>query len=152
MKVHIRHPQLEHESTISINSNIDNILSNLPTDLVQTEGDEYVPSYNVDENVELKTTIDNVENSLKLYLLYDNYNVKTKVINNDLKNKYSFQTKELKNKLEEKDKLYNIILNNKDIIIKNKKIKTYLLVFIILFLISILVLSYLFYKKYYSSV
>ena len=143
---------LEHESTISINSNIDNILSNLPTDLVQTEGDEYVPSYNVDENVELKTTIDNVENSLKLYLLYDNYNVKTKVINNDLKNKYSFQTKELKNKLEEKDKLYNIILNNKDIIIKNKKIKTYLLVFIILFLISILVLSYLFYKKYYSSV
>ena len=150
---------LDHESNISINSNIDNILSMLPTDIVQTEGNNYDEDDDEDDDPSntnadktLKTITDNVENALKLYLLYDNYSVKTNVINNDLKNKYSLQSKDLKNKIEERDKLYNTILNNKDILIKNKKINTYLLVFIILFLIAILILGYLFYKKYYSSV
>lgn len=55
-----------------------------------------------------------MESNMNMYLLYDNYDDKNKVILDDLKKKTAIQTKELKDLTETRDKLKIIVDNTKD--------------------------------------
>lgn len=114
--------------------------SSLPNTLVESQP-------NIQDNG-LNDLINKVKTSLNIYKLYDNYNIETNVINNDLTNKKNLQLKELKLKIQENDKLYNHILHSKYKLNKNKKINLYLLIFIIILVIAILILGILIYIKY----
>ena len=100
---------------------------------------------------EIKKDLEEIENAYKLYLLYDNYKVKNKVMNEDLNKKFRNQTKNIKNSYEVLDKI-NINIKQLEQSILNKKRTQKILNFIIAILvIIILVLAFLIYKKKFAN-
>ena len=97
---------------------------------------------------ETSELLDNIKMSLDMYLLYDNYNVKNKVILKDINKKLINQNTEIKKKHEEIDGLkfeYDHIKIKLD---KHRSIRKYLLLFILIMVVLILVMIGLLYIKY----
>ena len=97
---------------------------------------------------ETSELLDNIKMSLDMYLLYDNYNVKNKVILKDINKKLINQNSEIKKKHEEIDglKFENDHIRNK--LDKHRSIRKYLLLFILIMVVLILVMIGLLYIKY----
>ena len=99
----------------------------------------------IKENSEL---LDNIKMSLDTYVLYDNYNLKHKVLVTDLSKKLENQNKKIKNKSEEIDtlsfKINDIKINSK----KNNNIKLILLIGIIILVIFISIICIFIYLKF----
>ena len=91
--------------------------------------------------------LDKIKISLDMYLLYDNYNVKHKVMITDLSKKLENQNKNIKGKSEEIDilnyKLKDINMNTD----KNNNTKLLLIIGIIILIILIIIISVLIYLK-----
>lgn len=91
--------------------------------------------------------LDKIKISLDMYLLYDNYNLKHKVLIKDLSKKLNNQNNKLKGKSEEIDilnyKLNDVKINTQ----KNNKTKSLLMVGIIMLIILIVILGILIYLK-----
>ena len=91
--------------------------------------------------------LDKIKISLDMYLLYDNYNVKHKVMLSDLSKKLQNQNKNIKVKSEEIDvlnyKLNDIKINTQ----KNNKTFLLLIIGIIILIILISILCFLIYLK-----
>ena len=88
-----------------------------------------------------------LETTLKLSLLFDNYENKNNVIINDLNKKYKSQNKEIKQLYENKDKIKNIIQIYREKIDNNLSIKKRLkiiniILFIIIVLMSIVIIKF----------
>ena len=88
---------------------------------------------------DIKKDLDEIENAYKLYLLYDNYKVKNKVMNEDLNKKFRNQTKNIKNGYEVVDKI-NISIKQLEQSILNKKRTQKILNFTIAILVIIILL------------
>lgn len=91
--------------------------------------------------------LDKIKMSLDMYVLYDNYNLKHKVLVTDLSKKLENQNKEIKGKSEEIDtlnfKINDIKINSK----KNNNIKLVLLIGIIIIIILIPIICIFIYLK-----
>ena len=91
--------------------------------------------------------LDKIKISLDMYLLYDNYNLKHKVLVTDLSKKLELQNKNIKGKSEEIDilnyKLKDINMNTD----KNNNTKLLLIICIIIFIILIIIIGFLIYLK-----
>ena len=91
--------------------------------------------------------LDKIKISLDMYVLYDNYNVKHKVMITDLSKKLENQNKYLKGRSEEIDvlnyKLKDLKINNQ----KDKKTNLLLIIGIIILIILICILCFLIYLK-----
>lgn len=91
--------------------------------------------------------LDKIKISLDMYLLYDNYNLKHKVLVTDLSKKLELQNKNIKGKSEEIDilnfKINDIKMNTKT----NNNTKLLLIIGIIILALLISILSILIYVK-----
>jgi len=91
--------------------------------------------------------LDKIKMSLDMYVLYDNYNLKHKVLITDLSKKLENQNKEIKGKSEEIDtltfKINDIKINSK----KNNNIKLVLLIGISILVILIPIICIFIYLK-----
>jgi len=91
--------------------------------------------------------LDKIKISLDMYLLYDNYNVKHKVMIKDLSKKLENQNKNIKDKSEEIDilnfKLKDIKINTN----KNNNTKLLLIIGVIILIILIIIIGFLIYLK-----
>jgi len=91
--------------------------------------------------------LDKIKISLDMYLLYDNYNLKHKILIKDLSKKLNNQNNSLKGKSEEIDvlnyKLNDIKINTQ----KNNKTNLLLILGIIMLIILIIIISILIYVK-----
>jgi hypothetical protein len=91
--------------------------------------------------------LDKIKMSLDMYVLYDNYNLKHKVLVTDLSKKLENQNKEIKGKSEEIDTLTFKINDIKSNSKKNSNIKLLLLIGIIILVILIgLICIYIYLK------
>ena len=96
----------------------------------------------------LLNNLEKIKASMDMYLLYDNYNLKNNVIIKDLEKKIRNQNGDVKTDDEKIYKLKFNINNLKENIEKNKNIKLYLLIVIILALLLIIIFSVLLYLKF----
>ena len=99
----------------------------------------------IKENSEL---LDKIKMSLDMYVLYDNYNIKHKVLVKDLSKKLENQNKKIKNKSEEIDTLNFKINDIKKNSNKNSNIKLILLISIILLIILIGIICIFIFLKF----
>ena len=100
---------------------------------------------------DIKKDLEEIEQAYKLYLLYDNYKVKNKVMNEDLNKKFKNQNRSIKDGYESVDKI-NVNINQLELTILNKKRTQKILNFIITILVVIiLVLAFLIYKKKFAN-
>ena len=99
----------------------------------------------IKENSEL---LDKIKMSLDMYVLYDNYNIKHKVLVTDLSKKLENQNKKIKNKSEEIDTLNFKINDIKKNSNKNSNIKLILLISIILLIILIGIICIFIFLKF----
>jgi len=96
---------------------------------------------------DIRKKLDEIENAYKLYLLYDNYKIKNKVMNKDLNKKYKNQNKNIKSGYESVDKI-KVIIKDLELSILNKKRNQKILNFILVIVIlMVLVIAFLLYKK-----
>lgn len=92
--------------------------------------------------------LDKIKMSLDMYVLYDNYNLKHKVLITDLSKKLENQKKDIKNKSEEID-ILNVKINDIKIETnKNNNIKLFLRIGIILLVILIGIIIILLYLSF----
>ena len=95
--------------------------------------------------------LDKIQMSLDMYVLYDNYNLKHKVLDIDLSKKLENQNKEIKGKSEEIDTLnfkINYIKNKSK---KNSNIKLLILIGIIILVILIPIICIFIYLKFIAN-
>jgi ABC-type antimicrobial peptide transport system permease subunit len=89
----------------------------------------------------------NLEASLKTYILFNNYENKNEVIIKDLNKKLINQDKEVKDLAEDKDKIKTLILFNKNKLNRSKRKQTIFLVLNIVLLIAIIIIVFITIKK-----
>ena len=89
----------------------------------------------------------NLEASLKTYILFNNYENKNEVIIKDLNKKLINQDKEVKDLAEDKDKIKTLILFNKNKLNRSKTKQTVFLVLNIVLLIAIIIIVFINVKK-----
>tara|TARA_Y100000591_G_scaffold332871_1_gene372021 strand:- start:4296 stop:5000 length:705 start_codon:yes stop_codon:yes gene_type:complete len=99
----------------------------------------------------IKKELDEIENAYKLYLLYDNYKVKNKVINEDLNKKYKNQSKSIKSGYEVVDKINVNIKQLQNSILRKKKTQKILNFILIILAIMIIVIGILIFKKKFAN-
>lgn len=92
--------------------------------------------------------LDKIKMSLDMFVLYDNYNLKHRVLIKDLSKKLKNQNKNLKNKSEEVDTLQVELNDIKIQTEKNNKIKLFLIIMVILLVILIGLICILLYLKF----
>ena len=108
------------------------------------DSNKNIESYFDDQLKKLDTT-------LKLSLLFDNYENKNSVIINDLNKKYKNQNKEIKHLVENKDKIKNIIQIYREKIDTNLSIKKRLHIINIIIAIIIILMSIVIIKFKYGD-
>ena len=89
----------------------------------------------------------NLEASLKTYILFNNYENKNEVIIKDLNKKLINQDKEVKDLAEDKDRIKTLILFNKNKLNRSKTKQTVFLVLNIVLLIAIIIIVFINVKK-----
>jgi hypothetical protein len=89
----------------------------------------------------------NLEASLKTYILFNNYENKNEVIITDLNKKLINQDKEVKDLAEDKDRIKTLILFNKNKLNRSKRKQTVFLVLNIVLLIAIIIIVFINVKK-----
>tara|TARA_B110000285_G_C14812579_1_gene462666 strand:+ start:124 stop:639 length:516 start_codon:yes stop_codon:yes gene_type:complete len=95
--------------------------------------------------------LDKIKMSLDMYVLYDNYNLKHKVLVTDLSKKLENQNKEIKGKSEEIDTLIFKIKDIKNNSKKNSNIKLLILIGIIILVILIPIICIFIYLKFIAN-